>query len=149
MKSWGIASHSGLFVLVAVVAGGMGCAAPSVHESPRIADLIVLNAQVITVDEQRPRATAFAVEGGVFLAVGDDADALAHRGEHTRIIDAGRRTVIPGLNDSHLHATRGGRFYNLELRWDGVDSLARGLDMIRDQAERTPDGELVRVIGGW
>ncbi len=39
--------------------------------------------------------------------------------------------------------------YNLELRWDGVPSLAQGLDMIRRQARRTPDGQWVRVMGGW
>jgi predicted amidohydrolase YtcJ len=65
------------------------------------------------------------------------------------VIDAGGRTLIPGLNDSHLHAVRGGRFYNLELRWDGVKSLKQGLAMIREQAERTPKGHWVRVIGGW
>ena len=71
------------------------------------------------------------------------------RGDRTRVIDAGGRRVIPGLNDSHLHAVRGGRFYNLELRWDGVDSLERALQMIREQAKRTPKGQWVRVIGGW
>jgi hypothetical protein len=73
----------------------------------------------------------------------------AHRGAQTRVIDAGGHTVIPGLNDSHTHVVRGGRFYNLELRWDGVESLQRGLAMIREQAERTPEGQWVRVIGGW
>ena len=113
------------------------------------ADLIVTNAQVITVDTQRPRATAFAVKDGKFVAVGDDAQIAKHRGEKTQVIDARAHSVIPGLNDSHLHVTRGGRFYNLELRWDGVDSLSRGLTMIREQAKRTPKGQWVRVIGGW
>jgi predicted amidohydrolase YtcJ len=56
---------------------------------------------------------------------------------------------VPGLNDSHIHVIRGGRFYNLELRWDGVKSLQAGLDMIREQAKRTPAGQWVRVVGGW
>ncbi|HEY9765615.1 MAG TPA: amidohydrolase, partial [Chroococcales cyanobacterium] len=59
------------------------------------------------------------------------------------------RTVIPGLNDSHLHAIRAGLFYNLELRWDGVGSLSEALDMVREQAKRTPKGQWVRVVGGW
>ena len=113
------------------------------------ADLVVTNATVITVDAQRPQATAFAVKDGTFVAVGSDAEMAALRGAQTRVIDAGGHTVIPGLNDSHAHAVRGGRFYNLELRWDGVDSLARGLAMIREQATRTPQGHWVRVIGGW
>jgi predicted amidohydrolase YtcJ len=113
------------------------------------ADLIFTNAKVHTVDAERPQASAFAVKGGKFIAVGTDAEIAAHRGETTRTIDAQGRTIIPGLNDSHLHATRAGRFYNSELRWDGLDSLARGLNMIREQAKRTPPGQWVRIIGGW
>jgi predicted amidohydrolase YtcJ len=74
---------------------------------------------------------------------------MAHRGAHTEVIDLHRRTVIPGLNDSHLHLIRGGLNYNLELRWDGVPSLADGLRMLREQAQRTPPGQWVRVVGGW
>jgi predicted amidohydrolase YtcJ len=44
---------------------------------------------------------------------------------------------------------RGGLNYNLELRWDGVPSLAAGLRMVREQAARTPPGQWVRVVGGW
>ncbi|MGH8650990.1 MAG: amidohydrolase family protein [Gammaproteobacteria bacterium] len=118
-------------------------------QQPQPADFIVTNAKVSTVDAERPRASAFAVKGGKFIAVDGDAEMTAHRGEKTRVIDAKGRTVIPGLNDSHAHAVRGGRFYNLELRWDGVDSLERGLAMIREQAKRTPKGQWVGVIGGW
>jgi predicted amidohydrolase YtcJ len=113
------------------------------------ADLVVTNAKVITMNTQRPQATAFAVRDGTFVAIGTEPEMAAHRGAQTRVIDAGGHTVIPGLNDSHAHVVRGGRFYNLELRWDGVESLARGLAMIREQAARTPTGHWVRIIGGW
>jgi predicted amidohydrolase YtcJ len=113
------------------------------------ADLIVRNAKVTTMAEDRPHAQAFAVRGEKFVAVGDEYTVMRLRGDATRVIDAGGRRVIPGLNDSHLHAVRGGRYYNLELRWDGVDSLERGLQMIREQAKRTPPGQWVRVIGAW
>ena len=125
----------------------VGCATGPAHQQ-EAADFIVTNAKVHTMSEPR-QATAFAVRGGRFVAVGDDAAVTAHRGAKTRIIDTGGRTLIPGLNDSHAHAVRGGRFYNLELRWDGVDSLERGLEMIREQATRTPKGQWVRIIGGW
>jgi predicted amidohydrolase YtcJ len=114
-----------------------------------LADLIVLNGKVTTQDDARPQAGAFAVRDGVFVAVGNDGDVAQFRGPWTRVIDAGGRRIIPGLNDSHLHAVRGGRFYNLELRWDGVDTLERALEMIRQQAKRTPPGQWVRVVGGW
>jgi predicted amidohydrolase YtcJ len=67
----------------------------------------------------------------------------------TVVIDAKGKRVIPGLFDSHLHVIRGGRFYNAELRWDGVSTLQRALGMLKEQAGRTPDGQWVRVVGGW
>jgi predicted amidohydrolase YtcJ len=74
---------------------------------------------------------------------------MALRSANTRVVDAGGRRVIPGLNDSHLHLVRGARDYNLELRWDGLGSLQRGLQMIAEQAIRTPKDHWVRVVGGW
>jgi predicted amidohydrolase YtcJ len=74
---------------------------------------------------------------------------LALKGDQTKVIDLNGRTAIPGLNDSHTHLIRGGLNYNLELRWDGVPSLADGLRMLREQARRTPTGQWVRVVGGW
>jgi predicted amidohydrolase YtcJ len=64
-------------------------------------------------------------------------------------INLGGRTVILGLNDSHLHVIREGLHFNLEVQWDGVRSLKAGLEMIRQQAARTPEGQWVRVVGGW
>lgn len=113
------------------------------------ADLIVTNAKVVTMNPQHPQATAFAVRNGNFVAVGDAADVAPYRGAKTRVIDARGHAVIPGLADSHSHVVREGRLYNQELRWDGVDSLERGLAMIREQANRTPKGQWVQVIGGW
>jgi len=90
-------------------------------------DLIVHNAKVTTLQGGRPEAEAFAVRGERITAVGSTAEMLRLRAPNTRLIDAGSRRVIPGLNDSHFHIVRGGRDYNLELRWDGVESLHRGL----------------------
>ena len=113
------------------------------------ADVIVRNARIATLDPRRPTADAVAMRDGKFVAVGTDADVMPLRGDGTQVIDAGGRTVIPGLNDSHLHLIRGGLNYNLELRWDGVPSLADGLRMLREQARRTPPPHWVRVVGGW
>ncbi len=136
-------------VLAFALAPFLALAGPASAESGARADLIVHNAKIATQDTRAPEAQALAVRGERLVAVGSDADVLALRGERTRVVDAGGRRVVPGLDDSHLHAVRGGRFYNLELRWDGVASLERGLDMIREQAKRTPKGEWVRVIGAW
>jgi len=113
------------------------------------ADLVVRNAKVYTGDRDQATASAVAIRDGVFIAVGDEADVAPHVGITTRIIDGRGRRVIPGLNDSHQHVIRTGLRYLLELRWDGVPSLRIALRMLREQAERTPPGQWVRVIGGW
>ncbi len=114
-----------------------------------IADLILHNGRLYTVDRAQPKATAVAIKDGRFIAVGNDGEAMALRGSATQVIDLKGRTVIPGLNDSHLHLIRGGLNYNLELRWEGVPSLVDALRLLKDQAERTPAPQWVRVVGGW
>src|SRR6204780_5522794 len=112
-------------------------------------DLILHNGKIATQDGRRSLAEGAAIRDGKFLAVGSDGEMMRLRDERTKLIDLNKRTVIPGLNDSHLHLIRGGLNYNLELRWDGVPSLADGLRMLREQAQRTPPGQWVRVVGGW
>src|SRR5438270_3372861 len=113
------------------------------------AELILHNGRLTTLDPKRPEAQAAAVVGGRFTAIGDHAEILKYRGPQTQVTGlAGRRTV-PGLDDSHLHLIRGGLNYNMELRWDGVASLADALRMLKDQAARTPPPQWVRVVGGW
>ncbi|WP_335935041.1 amidohydrolase [Streptomyces sp. PTD5-9] len=121
------------------------------HGSPdgEHADLVLRNGKIHTQDPQRPAATALAVRGGRITALGDDGDIAGLVGPGTRVVDALGRRVVPGLNDSHLHVIRGGLNYVLELRWDGVRSLRRALAMLRAQAERTPKGQWIRVVGGW
>jgi len=109
--------------------------------------LIVHNGRITTLDPGHPQAKALRVAGGRVVAV-DDNGAI-ERGPNTTVIDLKGRRVIPGLNDSHLHVIRGGLNYNMELRWDGVPSLADGLRMLKEQARRTPPGQWVRIVGGW
>src|SRR4051794_39559471 len=111
------------------------------------ADLILHNGKITTLDPKYPQAHNIAIAGGKIVGV-DDAEGY-QRGPATRVIDLKGRRVIPGLNDSHLHVIRGGLNYNMELRWDGVPSLADALRMLKAQAARTPQGQWVRVVGGW
>lgn len=113
------------------------------------ADLILHNGKIATQDDRRSVVEAAAIRDGKFLAVGSDREVMQFFDDRTKLIDLNKRTVIPGLNDSHLHIIRGGLTYNMELRWDGVPSLADGLRMLREQAQRTPPGQWVRVVGGW
>src|SRR6267154_5099990 len=92
---------------------------------------------------------AIAVSDGKVISTGSSVELLRKHADATEVIDLGGRTVIPGLNDSHMHPIRGGLNYNMELRWDGVPSLADALRILREQARRTPAPQWVRVIGGW
>ncbi|HXE39145.1 MAG TPA: amidohydrolase, partial [Azonexus sp.] len=113
------------------------------------ADLILHNGRIATNDPTQPVVSALAIRDGLIQAIGSEADIMDRHGPLTEVVDLGRRTAIPGLNDSHLHLIRGGLNYNLELRWDGVPSLSLALQMLREQAQRTPPGQWVRVVGGW
>ena len=112
------------------------------------AEIILHNAKIAT-NGLPSFVEAIAISDGKVTATGRNEEILRLREPATRVIDGQRRTVIPGLNDSHMHPIRGGLNYNLELRWDGVPSLADALRMLKEQAARTPAPHWVRVIGGW
>lgn len=113
------------------------------------ADIIILNGKVTTFNEKQPEVQAVAIKSNKILLTGTNAEVLKLKNSKTVVIDAVGKRVVPGLFDSHLHVVRAGRFYNTELRWDGVSSLKKALDMLKQQASRTPTGQWVRVVGGW
>lgn len=111
--------------------------------------LILKNGRITTLDDKRREVSAIALAAGRVLATGSDSAIMKLAGNDTQVIDLGKRRVIPGLNDSHMHLIRGGLYYNMELRWEGVPSVAIALEMLKKQAERTPAPQWVRVVGGW
>jgi predicted amidohydrolase YtcJ len=112
-------------------------------------DLVLHNGKITTLDREKPQAQAVAVRDGRFLAVGDEREIMGLAGPETRRVDLKGRRVIPGLIDSHMHVIRGGLNYNMELRWDGVRSLADAMAMLKTQVDRTPPPQWVRVVGGF
>jgi predicted amidohydrolase YtcJ len=111
-------------------------------------DMIVFNAKITTGSLTKPDASAVAVKRGKIYAVGTDAEILKLKDNSTRMIDAGGRRLIPGINDAHIHVLNE-RSYNYNVRWEGVPTLKRALEMLTEQAKRTPEGQWVKVIGGW
>ncbi|KOS05565.1 amidohydrolase [Flavobacterium akiainvivens] len=113
------------------------------------ADLILYNGKIHTHAAENRGATAVAIKDGKFIAVGADSDIMTFSTASTKIIDLRQKRVVPGINDSHIHLIRGGLNYNLELRWDGVPSLADAMRMLKEQVDITPAPQWVRVVGGW
>jgi predicted amidohydrolase YtcJ len=118
-------------------------------ESQTGADLILFNGYFHTLNPANPVASAVAISGGKFSAVGADRDVRKFAGEGTELIDLQGRSALPGLIDNHLHIIRGGLNFNMELRWDGVRSLADAMAMLRRQVAITPPPQWVRVVGGF
>ena len=118
--------------LVAALGGGFAGQRPV-----EPADLVVLDAKILTVDDGFRVAQALAVRGGRFVAVGSTAEVRARIGATTRVIDGGGRTVIPGLIDSHVHAL-GVAAAEAVQPFQDLRSIGELQDWIRTAATRTP-----------
>jgi len=114
-----------------------------------VADVIFHRGLFTTLDRSNPTASAIAIKDGLFTAIGNERETMKLRGPSTKVIDLRGRRVLPGLIDNHLHIIRGGLSFNMELRWDGVRSLADALAMLKKQVAITPPPQWVRVVGGF
>ncbi|NPD15969.1 amidohydrolase [Xinfangfangia sp. D13-10-4-6] len=108
------------------------------------ADLIFINAKVLTMDEAQPRAEAVAIAAGRILAVGSNSDVITRKGPATKVVDAGGRMLLPGFVESHLHLGLGGsELYDLQL------GKVHGFDALRDafQAYAAANPDLPFLMG--
>ncbi|MES2524157.1 MAG: amidohydrolase [Gemmatimonadota bacterium] len=132
-------------LLAASAASAHAQAAPA--PSAASADLIVTNARVYTADESRPLVEAFAVRGGKIVFVGSQREAAILKGASTRVIDAGGKTIIPGMVDAHAH------FSGLAQTLRSVDlvgttSLNEVIARVSEKAKTLPKGTWI-TGRGW
>ena len=107
-------------------------------------DLIVHNGKIATVDDKFTLVEAIAVRGERIVAVGKNADLLKLAGPATKLLDVGGKTVIPGLCDSHVHAT-GAALYEYDHPIPEMDTVADVLKYIAGRAETLADGDWIVV----
>jgi predicted amidohydrolase YtcJ len=109
------------------------------------AELVVVNANVITVRTSVPRAEAFAVSGSCFLMVGTRREVEPLIGKETVVLDLDGRTVVPGFNDAHAHPSPiysgDSPFAIADIGPTSVQSVDDLVAVLRRKAERTPDGQ--------
>ncbi|NIP82098.1 MAG: amidohydrolase family protein, partial [Gemmatimonadetes bacterium] len=133
-----------LAALVCTVAGS-GAAQGAAQEAP--ADLVLRNAQVVTVDSARPEAEAVAIRGDRIIAVGSNREIEGHTGPGTRVLDLEGRLVVPGFIEGHGHFMGVGTAQlNLDLTgaadWDEI------VDMVAAAAGEAAPGAW--ILGrGW
>ncbi|RZG76142.1 amidohydrolase [Acinetobacter sp. WCHAc060025] len=111
--------------------------------------MILKNGKITTLNPKQPEVQAIAIAEGKVIKTGSVDEVMKLATSTTKVVDLNGRRVIPGLNDSHLHIIRGGLNYNMELRWEGVPSVADALHLLKEQADNTPAPQWVRVVGGW
>ena len=133
-------------MLLAVALLG-ACDPPDPQETGSVANLLLVNADVVTVDEALPRAQAVAIRDDLILDVGTSEEMSKYRGEHTEVIDLQGQTVIPGFIEGHGHYTSfGGSLLILDFRY--AKSFAEIVSMVAKAAADTPAGEWI-VGRGW
>lgn len=110
-------------------------------------DLIIVNANVRTMDHSRPTAAAIAIYGNRIMAVGSTQEIRKLAGARTRIVDAQMQLVLPGFNDAHVHFLSGGfQLASVDLR--DANSQAEFADRIRRFAAKLPPGRWI-TGGDW
>jgi predicted amidohydrolase YtcJ len=110
---------------------------------------ILVNANILTMDASDRVAQALAIDGDKIVAVGSDAEVRRLAGPDTSIIDLDGRTVIPGLNDTHIHAIRGGQTFRQETYWYDAARLEDALARMKGTAAKRGVGTWVMVAGSW
>ena len=108
------------------------------------ADLILHDGKVVTVDADFSIAEAVAVLGDRIVAVGSNSDVRKLAGAGTRQVDLKGKTVIPGLMDTHSHAT-GAAMYEFDHTVPDMETIGDVLAYIRGRADVLDDGEWIRV----
>lgn len=110
------------------------------------ADLIVTNARVLTMDDDKPRAEAVAVKDGRIVAVGDSAAVRDLQGPGTKVIDAEGNTVLPGFIEAHMHLFGGAAEID-HLQLFGVHGFDALAEAARDYAASRPDARVLMAQG--
>ncbi|MCA1799677.1 MAG: amidohydrolase, partial [Xanthomonadaceae bacterium] len=121
------------------------CAEGTIPEAP--ADKVLINADILTMDPENPRAQALAIRDGVFVAVGSNEKIRNHIGATTEVIDMRGQTIVPGLTDSHYHL-RGVGERELTLNLAGARSLDAMLAQLKEYADAHPDAPWI-TGRGW
>ena len=124
----------------------MAVAGAALAQAP---DTILLNGKIVSADEKGGVHQALAIRDGRIVALGTSATIQRLAGKPTRVIDLARRTVIPGLIDSHIHAIRAALSYSTEVHWFGATSLEEALGRLRNAARTAKPGQWLIVAGGW
>ena len=112
----------------------------SIHSIP---DLVIKNANVITIDKNLPKAESFAIKNGKFIAIGSNSDIENITTSNTKIYNAENKTIIPGLIDAHIHVLSSGIRHVMAADCS-VSDITTVSNLLKKQISKTPKGEWVQ-----
>jgi predicted amidohydrolase YtcJ len=141
-------------MLCIVLTSLVGCSdssEPAADAKPEmaLADWVLINGQILTVDADFGITQAMAVKDGLILATGSNEEMMNYAGLESEVTDLVGQTVVPGLIDNHMHFVRGTKHWYRLVRWDGIKSRAQALEMVKERAAQLPEGEWLMVMGGF
>jgi len=134
-----------LALLLVAVAAAFGFS--PAHTKVQLADLVLKNGNIYTVNDRQPHAQAVAVKGDRIIFVGSNNEAQKYVGNKTRVIDLKGETVLPGLTDAHHHL-EGVGFREMTLNLEGVSSLDEFLARVKARVDQAKPGEWI-TGRGW
>lgn len=128
---------------------------PAVQPAPilapgGVADTILVNGNIVTIDVKHPSAKALALKDGIIQFVGDDQSAREMAGASTQVIDLGGRTVTPGIIDAHCHLSACGLLGTVyvDVNWPAINTIEQMQAKLAERIAKTPPGEWV-LGAGW
>lgn len=139
-----------LIVLTSLVACS-DSSEPTADSGPEMimADWVLTNGQILTVDADFGITQAMAIKDGLILATGSNEEMMEYAGLDSSVTDLDGQTIVPGLIDNHMHFVRGTKHWYRLVRWDSVKSRAQALEMVKERAAQLPEGEWLLVMGGF
>ncbi|MEQ9378113.1 MAG: amidohydrolase [Imperialibacter sp.] len=137
-------------VLTCILIGLGSCQTnSSSNEENVIADWVIINGKILTVDDNFSIVESMAIKDGLILSTGSKDEVLTHTNSQTKVTDLKGKTVIPGLIDNHIHYVRATKNWYRSVQWNSVMSRAQALAMVKERAKTLPKDEWVMVIGGF
>lgn len=115
------------------------------------ADSIYVNGKIVTVDSADSIHSALAVKNATVMAVGSDSEVRELTGKATEVIDLAKKTVLPGINDSHIHAATYGATkppFELDVGFPAVRSIADIKEAVRNRVASAQPGQWIHG-SGW
>tara|TARA_R110002126_G_scaffold291410_1_gene452201 strand:+ start:2487 stop:4151 length:1665 start_codon:yes stop_codon:yes gene_type:complete len=118
-------------------------------EQKLVADWVIINGKILTVDNEFTVVEALAIKDSIILETGTTQEILLHTDNSTKVTNLKGKTVLPGLIDNHSHFVRAAKHWYKMVRWDDTYSRKEALSLMEKRSQILPKNEWVVVMGSF